>query len=180
MLLLLNLCMPPVAVDIVVVLQVLPPVEALLDVTAHPEHDIFSMSFGFWHKLSRQLSIASLQQQQQEQQQAPGSPIQPAAVAATSTAAAEQQRRREFFRPAFEKLISLVRSRMRCVWRHDSASLLHALPQTVACHMHTKPPTGSMFAASYMCLRIDSQGLVRTNCTLHTHLQPSRLLGCLF
>jgi hypothetical protein len=95
-------------------LQVLPPVEALLDVTAHPEHDIFSMSFGFWHKLSRQLSMTSLQQQQEQQQQ-PGSPVQPAAAAATGAVAAEQQRRREFFRPAFEKLISMVRGRMRCV-----------------------------------------------------------------
>uniref|UniRef100_A0A383V7P9 Importin N-terminal domain-containing protein n=1 Tax=Tetradesmus obliquus TaxID=3088 RepID=A0A383V7P9_TETOB len=92
--------------------EVLPPVEALLDVTAHPEHDIFSMSFGFWHKLSRQLSTASLMQEQQ-QQQAPGLPVQAAAAAATNAAAAEQQRRREFFRPAFEKLISLVRGRMR-------------------------------------------------------------------
>jgi hypothetical protein len=97
-----------------VLVQVLPPVEALLDVTAHPEHDIFSMSFGFWHKLSRQLNMTSLQQQQEQQQQ-PGSPVQPAAVAATGAAAAEQQRRREFFRPAFEKLISMVRGRMRWV-----------------------------------------------------------------
>jgi hypothetical protein len=112
----LQICCFPISLLLLLLyMQVLPPVEALLDVTAHPEHDIFSMSFGFWHKVSRQLSVASLQQEQQQQQQTPGSPIQPAAAAATSAAAAEQQRRREFFRPAFEKLISLVRARMRWV-----------------------------------------------------------------
>ncbi|KAF6259150.1 armadillo-type protein [Scenedesmus sp. NREL 46B-D3] len=101
--------------------EVLPPVEALLDVTAHPEHDIFSMSFGFWHKLSRQVSVPRLQKEEQQQQ--PGSPVQPAA-AATGAAASEQQRRREFFRPAFEKLIawlpdgySSMRSSERADWR---------------------------------------------------------------
>jgi hypothetical protein len=107
--------------------QVLPPVEALLDVTAHPEQDIYSMSFSFWHKLSWQLKQALPDLQQQQQQQlavVPGSSMQPAANGLLSAGSLgqpgsmsqqpmEQQRRREFFRPAFEKLISLVRGRMR-------------------------------------------------------------------
>jgi hypothetical protein len=118
---------------------VLPLVEALLDVTAHPEHDIFSMSFGFWHKLSRQLNMTSLQQEQQQQ---PGSPVQPAAAAATGAAAAEQQRRREFFRPAFEKLISMVRGRMRCVGGGELlyASVLRSDVCLVVCHHETQLP----------------------------------------
>lgn len=108
--------------------QVLPPVEALLDVCAHPDHEISDMSFSFWHKLSMQLtrgsSIAEQLHFQQQQQQfpppPPGSPggqqlaaaaVQP--IMGDPQQAAEQQRRREFFAPCFERLLSLVRSRMR-------------------------------------------------------------------
>eukprot|EP00878_Enallax_costatus_P020398 GHUV01021558.1.p1 GENE.GHUV01021558.1~~GHUV01021558.1.p1 ORF type:complete len:515 (+),score=87.61 GHUV01021558.1:142-1545(+) len=93
--------------------DVLAPVEALLDVTAHPEQDIYSMSFSFWHKLSRQLTIGVIELQSQPSLTVPGSPI--ANNQAVNSTAAEQARRREFFRPAFEKLISLVRGRMRWV-----------------------------------------------------------------
>ena len=32
------------------------PVEALLAVAAHPDNDIASMCFNFWHRLSRELT----------------------------------------------------------------------------------------------------------------------------
>jgi hypothetical protein len=105
---------------LLLVLQVLPPVEALLDVCAHPDHEISDMSFAFWHKLSRQLtssnsSLAEQQQQQQQQQYPPppGSPLAGGAQAAVDPMAAEQQRRREFFAPCFERLMGQVRTRMR-------------------------------------------------------------------
>jgi hypothetical protein len=31
-------------------------VEAMLEVAGYPEHSIASISFAFWHKLSKQLS----------------------------------------------------------------------------------------------------------------------------
>jgi hypothetical protein len=37
--------------------QVSAPVEALLDVASHPEDAICSMSFNFWHRLARALTI---------------------------------------------------------------------------------------------------------------------------
>ena len=37
--------------------QVSAPVEALLDVASHPDDSICSMSFNFWHRLSRALTI---------------------------------------------------------------------------------------------------------------------------
>lgn len=91
--------------------------EALLDVCAHPDHEISDMSFAFWHKLSRQLtsSSGSLAEQQQQQQQFPPPPGSPLAggAQALDPMSAEQQRRREFFAPCFERLISQVRTRMR-------------------------------------------------------------------
>ncbi len=36
--------------------EVLPPVEALLDVAAHPEGEVHSVSFNFWHRLARALT----------------------------------------------------------------------------------------------------------------------------
>lgn len=97
-------------------LQVLPPVEALLDVCAHPDHEISDMSFGFWHKLARQLTANSSLHHQQQQQLFPPPPGSPLAGGqpAVDPMLAEQQRRREFFAPCFERLVSLVRGRMRC------------------------------------------------------------------
>lgn len=36
--------------------EVAAPVEALLDVASHPDDSICSMSFNFWHRLSRALT----------------------------------------------------------------------------------------------------------------------------
>ena len=37
--------------------QVAAPVEALLDVASHPDDAIAAMSFNFWHRLARALTI---------------------------------------------------------------------------------------------------------------------------
>lgn len=105
-----RVCVP----GIFLLVQVLPPVEALLDVCAHPDHEISDMSFAFWHKLSRQLTSSSSLAEQQQQQfpPPPGSPLAGGAQA-LDPMLAEQQRRREFFAPCFERLISQVRTRMR-------------------------------------------------------------------
>jgi hypothetical protein len=92
----------------------MPPVEALLDVCAHPDHEISDMCFGFWHKLARQLSEQQPSQQlQQQQQQFPPPPGSPLAAGVQAPGDLEQQRRRQFFAPIFERLLSLVRGRMR-------------------------------------------------------------------
>jgi hypothetical protein len=120
--------------------KVLPPVEALLDVVTHPDRDIYEMAFAFWVKLSRQLaspvssSVACSGSSGQQQQTLPGPPGlvngQPAASAAGG-GDAEQQRQREFFRPVLEKLVGLVRGRMRCVAVYGVLSLSQALPLTL-------------------------------------------------
>jgi hypothetical protein len=95
--------------------QVMPPVEALLDVCAHPDHEISDMCFGFWHKLARQLTEQQPppQQQQQHFPPPPGSPLAAGVQAPVDQMAVEQRRRRQFFAPIFERLLSLVRGRMR-------------------------------------------------------------------
>ncbi|KXZ44767.1 hypothetical protein GPECTOR_62g882 [Gonium pectorale] len=81
------------------VAEVRSPVEAMLEVAAYPDFSICSMSFNFWHRLSRQLlSGFSLP--------GPGS-------GGGSADAAERERRRQFFLPAFERLVQLIRGRVR-------------------------------------------------------------------
>ncbi|GLC47401.1 hypothetical protein PLESTB_001959900 [Pleodorina starrii] len=79
------------------VAEVRAPVEALLEVAAYPDFGICSMSFNFWHRLSRQLLSGS-----------PGS-----GGSASGDDAAERERRRQFFLPAFERLVQLIRGRVR-------------------------------------------------------------------
>lgn len=124
---------------VLVLLQVLPPVEALLDVCAHPDHEISDMSFTFWHKLSRQLTAGSLHEQQQQLQTQqfpppPGSPLAGGAQSQGDQMQAEQQRRREFFAPCFERLASLVRGRMRCAGFLCGLLAIPGLMQTLVVH----------------------------------------------
>ena len=85
--------------------EVLPPVEALLEVVAHPDAEIHSMAFPFWHKLARNLLTNF-------DEAAPGAPEPPDATTA-AVARSEQLRRQQFFAPAFERLMNLMRNMMR-------------------------------------------------------------------
>lgn len=91
---------------------------------AHPDHEISDMSHPFWHKLSKQLRDMGRTdrggQQQQQQQQfppPPGSPLPGGGVVQQQQQLTpEQQRLQEMFAPVFERLLNLVRGRMRWVW----------------------------------------------------------------
>ncbi|KAG2426913.1 hypothetical protein HXX76_012699 [Chlamydomonas incerta] len=85
---------------ITAVAEVRAPVEALLEVAAYPDFGICSMSFNFWHRLSRFLTSGFT-----------GGPGSGAAAGADD--AAERERRRQFFLPAFERLVALIRGRVR-------------------------------------------------------------------
>jgi hypothetical protein len=112
-------------------------VEALLEVTAHPDADIFTMAFPFWYKLSKWLRQSDSRPSRSGSLASSGSttnmtdaaaangggegggaqlpgppPVSPAEAAA---AEAERARQRQFFAPAFEKLLTTARSRMRWV-----------------------------------------------------------------
>ncbi|KAG2431638.1 hypothetical protein HYH02_013215 [Chlamydomonas schloesseri] len=90
---------------ITAVAEVRAPVEALLEVAAYPDFSICSMSFNFWHRLSRFLTSGfSL-----------GGGGGPGSGSGGSGAdeAAERERRRQFFLPAFERLVALIRGRVR-------------------------------------------------------------------
>lgn len=73
-----------------------------VQVAAFPDSEIRSISFSFWHKLSRQVTT-NFSPRSTDSNNNPGQ------------AAAEQHRRREFFQPAFEKLLHTVRAGMRSV-----------------------------------------------------------------
>lgn len=155
--------------------QVLPPVEALLDVCAHPDHEISDMSFGFWHKLSAQLMAGTSPEQQQQQQQyppPPGSPL-PGGAQPVDQMAVEQQRRREFFAPCFERLVSQVRTRMRYV-------VAIVLAANVACgiNANTKPVSTERAALCLVvaCLVNNTSATCRRR-TLSTTLHK-RLSNC--
>ncbi|GBF90722.1 hypothetical protein Rsub_03023 [Raphidocelis subcapitata] len=113
------------------------PVEALLEVAAHPDPDIHSMAFPFWYKLSKWLrqpeprpsrsgSMASSGSTANMAEAAAaaggggggggadGLPLPPPMGAAELAAAeAERARQRAFFAPAFERLLGTARARMR-------------------------------------------------------------------
>ncbi|KAG2500508.1 hypothetical protein HYH03_001285 [Edaphochlamys debaryana] len=76
--------------------EVRAPVEALLEVAAYPDFSICSMSFNFWHRLSRHLLSGFS-----------------AAGGSSAEEASERERRRQFFLPAFERLVQLIRGRVR-------------------------------------------------------------------
>lgn len=82
-------------------------VHALLGVASHPEFDIASMTFNFWHNLqvnlTRRDSYASLPNE--------------------ATIEAERNRRLHIFRSAYENLVSLVSFRVQ--YPHDYQDLSH-------------------------------------------------------
>ncbi|PSC72289.1 transportin-3 isoform X1 [Micractinium conductrix] len=86
--------------------QVSAPVEALLDVASHPEDSICSMSFNFWHRLSRALTIG-LHPEPLESEEGPVSD-------------AERERRAALFTPTLERLVALIRGRVRFSEQFDS------------------------------------------------------------
>ncbi|XP_024544223.1 transportin MOS14 [Selaginella moellendorffii] len=69
-------------------------VEALVEVTSHPDYPISSMTFNFWHRLSRALT-------KRENYSAFGS---------EAAGEAERERRLAIFRPYYRLLVSLVSS----------------------------------------------------------------------
>jgi transportin-3 len=93
--------------------DVLAPVQALLEVSAHPDDDVAAVCFNFWGRLARALP-------------APGSTAQPPAASpgAPADSDAERARRRALFAPAFAQLVRNVAGRVRhpdgyASWRRD-------------------------------------------------------------
>lgn len=113
--------------------EVAAPVEALLEVAAHPDADIHSMAFGFWYKLSKQLrgreggggasrsgsmassaSTANMAEAGAGGGGGPNGELPGPPPGGPEGGAAEAERQRAFFAPAFEKLLATARARMRC------------------------------------------------------------------
>ncbi|KAL0856429.1 hypothetical protein Bca101_061582 [Brassica carinata] len=72
-------------------------VHALLEVTSHPEFDIASMTFNFWHSL--QLTLTKRDSYN--------------SLGSEASIEAERNRRQHIFRPAYENLVSLVGFRVQ-------------------------------------------------------------------
>ena len=79
--------------------EVMPPVEALLDVASHPDDSICAMSFNFWHRLSRALTV--------------GSHPQPLFSEGPGVPKDEAERRLSVFKPVFQRIVGLIRGRVR-------------------------------------------------------------------
>ncbi|KAH9301503.1 hypothetical protein KI387_013086 [Taxus chinensis] len=71
-------------------------IEALVEVTSHPEYDIAAMTFNFWHSLQTVLTKREYY----------------ASFGNDAAIEAEKERRRTIFRPIFELLVSLVSFRV--------------------------------------------------------------------
>ncbi|GLJ36877.1 hypothetical protein SUGI_0745270 [Cryptomeria japonica] len=82
-------------------------VDAILEVTSHPEYDIAAMSFNFWHTL--QLILTRREYYGSFQNDA--------------TIDAEKERRLAIFRPIFELLVSLVCFRVTYPQNYDQWSM---------------------------------------------------------
>ncbi|KAG6551513.1 hypothetical protein Mapa_006936 [Marchantia paleacea] len=83
-------------------------VEAIAEVTSHPDDNIAAITFNFWHRLSQTLTSSDEQEELEEE----------AAVAA------EREKRITIFKPTFELLVSLVSFRVTYpagfeAWRKD-------------------------------------------------------------
>ncbi|GFH28117.1 importin N-terminal domain-containing protein [Haematococcus lacustris] len=90
------------------------PVEALLEVAAHPEARVAALSFNFWHKLAKALTSGwGPRDVGADSTSADASPSASHAVPPADVAAGEMARRRAFFTPAYERLVVLVRGRVR-------------------------------------------------------------------
>ncbi|GAX77385.1 hypothetical protein CEUSTIGMA_g4831.t1 [Chlamydomonas eustigma] len=96
--------------------EVWSPVEAMLEVAAFPDFSIASISFNFWTKLSRQVQMDSKRPLHQHHN---GSGVASSSMPSTRFSAPssdldpERVRRAQFFRPAFEKLVTVVRGKVR-------------------------------------------------------------------
>jgi transportin-3 len=91
-------------------LEVMPPVEALLDVASHVDDSICAISFNFWHRLSRALTV--------------GLHPQPLFSEEPAVPKEEADRRLSVFIPTFQRLITLIRGRVRfpndfSTWHRD-------------------------------------------------------------
>lgn len=80
--------------------EVMTPVEALLDVLAHPDDDICNISLNFWHRLTRALTVG-LEASNIFSEQNP------------AISKEESKRRIGIFRPYFERLVISLRTRVR-------------------------------------------------------------------
>ncbi|GJP44351.1 hypothetical protein CLOM_g3730 [Closterium sp. NIES-68] len=79
--------------------------EALVQVTSHPDFDIASTTFNFWHALGSHLTTRPRHEEN---------------VASDAAAHAERERRLALFKPIFELLVSLVSFRVRYPPGHES------------------------------------------------------------
>ncbi|KAJ7945933.1 putative Transportin [Quillaja saponaria] len=70
---------------------------ALLEVASHPEYDIASMTFNFWHSL--QMNLTKMESY--------------ISIGNEASIEAERNRRLQLFRPAYESLVSLVSFRVQ-------------------------------------------------------------------
>ncbi|CAN1753553.1 Transportin MOS14, partial [Linum perenne] len=82
-------------------------VHALLEVASHPEYDIASMTFNFWHNLQVFLT-------KRDSYNSHGN---------ESSAEAERTRRLQIFRPAYESLVSLVSFRVQYPQDYQNLSI---------------------------------------------------------
>ena len=82
--------------------EVMPPVEALLEVAAHPDDGICAISFNFWHRLSRTLTAPSSPQ-----------PLFGHEKEQPAISQEESNRRIAVFRPTFQRLVTLLRGQVR-------------------------------------------------------------------
>ncbi|KAL4538826.1 hypothetical protein Ndes2526B_g02895 [Nannochloris sp. 'desiccata'] len=90
--------------------EVMPPVEALLDVASHLDDSICAISFNFWHRLSRALTV--------------GLHPQPLFSEEPAVPKEEADRRVSVFIPTFQRLVTLIRGRVKfpndfSTWNRD-------------------------------------------------------------
>jgi len=83
---------------------VLEPVQALLDVAAHPDDAICQMSYNFWHSLSMVLIHGP--DAGEDEDEGPGARHKPLPPE-------EMERRRALFEPAFVQLVTLIMGRVK-------------------------------------------------------------------
>jgi transportin-3 len=79
--------------------EVMAPVEAALEVASYPDNDVCAISYNFWHRLSRAVTV--------------GLVPQPLFYDAPALGAEESQQRVVRFTPAFRRLVELIRGRVR-------------------------------------------------------------------
>lgn len=86
--------------------EVMGPVEAALEVASYPDNDVCAISYNFWHRLSRAVTV--------------GLVPQPLFYDAPALGPEESQQRVARFSPAFRRLVELIRGRVRFPDDYDS------------------------------------------------------------